>query len=65
MVKSTLSFFLYQNSRSNNRDKCFTNETFGDCLKVLLIPEEEITQLKYFLKVVNGSPVPFDFSQLI
>uniref|UniRef100_A0A1A9VU40 Uncharacterized protein n=1 Tax=Glossina austeni TaxID=7395 RepID=A0A1A9VU40_GLOAU len=47
------------------KDKCFTNETFGDCLKVLLIPEEEVTQLKYFLKVVNGSPVPFDFSQLI
>ncbi|XP_043641624.1 ion transport peptide-like isoform X1 [Drosophila teissieri] len=38
---------------------CFVHETFGDCLKVLLIDDEEISQLQHYLKVINGSPYPF------
>ncbi|KAI8039511.1 hypothetical protein M5D96_006923 [Drosophila gunungcola] len=37
---------------------CFVHETFGDCLKVLLIDDEEISQLQHYLKVINGSPYP-------
>lgn len=46
------------------RHKCFTQQTFGDCLKVLLIPDEEVSQLQYFIKVINGSPIPFEFQAL-
>lgn len=46
------------------RHKCFTHETFGNCLQVLLTPATEIEQLQYFLKVINGSPLPFDWATL-
>ncbi|XP_032289936.1 ion transport peptide isoform X1 [Drosophila virilis] len=38
---------------------CFAHQTFGECLKVLLIDDEEIVQLQHYLKVINGSPYPF------
>ncbi|XP_032585814.1 ion transport peptide isoform X2 [Drosophila mojavensis] len=38
---------------------CFAHQTFGECLKVLLIDDEEIEQLQQYLKVINGSPYPF------
>ncbi|EDV57022.2 uncharacterized protein Dere_GG22978, isoform A [Drosophila erecta] len=39
---------------------CFDSKWFGECLKVLLIPEEEISNLQHFLRVVNGSPISFN-----
>ncbi|XP_049308769.1 ion transport peptide-like isoform X1 [Bactrocera dorsalis] len=46
------------------KQNCFTHETFGECLKVLMIPEEEVSQLQYFVKVINGSPMPFAFTNM-
>ncbi|XP_075165382.1 ion transport peptide isoform X4 [Haematobia irritans] len=47
------------------KHKCFTHQTFEGCINALLIPEEEVTQLQYFIKVVNGAPLSFDFASLL
>nr|XP_017097496.2 crustacean hyperglycemic hormones 3 isoform X1 [Drosophila bipectinata] len=41
---------------------CFDSKWFGECLKVLLIPEEEVSNLQHFLRVVNGSPISFNMT---
>jgi len=46
----------------NFRKDCFDSKWFGSCLKVLLIPEEEISNLQHFLRVVNGSPISFNMA---
>ncbi|XP_073848084.1 ion transport peptide isoform X2 [Musca autumnalis] len=39
---------------------CFDSKWFGECLKVLLIPSDEVSQLQDFIKIVNGSPINFN-----
>ncbi|XP_039954112.1 ion transport peptide-like isoform X1 [Bactrocera neohumeralis] len=41
------------------KKNCFDSKWFGECLKVLLIPTEEISKLQHFIKVINGSPISF------
>ncbi|KRF80065.1 uncharacterized protein Dvir_GJ20243, isoform C [Drosophila virilis] len=41
---------------------CFDSKWFGECVKVLLTPTEEITNLQHFIKVVNGSPISFNMA---
>ncbi|XP_062129320.1 ion transport peptide-like isoform X3 [Drosophila sulfurigaster albostrigata] len=41
---------------------CFDSKWFGECVKVLLTPSEEITNLQHFIKVVNGSPISFNMA---
>lgn len=48
-----LFFFIY-------RKDCFDSKWFGECLKVLFIPAEEVSQLQDFIKIVNGSPINFN-----
>lgn len=42
------------------RKECFDSKWFGECLKVLFIPAEEVSQLQDFIKIVNGSPINFN-----
>lgn len=44
----------------NFRKDCFDSKMFGECVKVLLTPTEEISNLQHFIKVVNGSPISFN-----
>jgi len=44
------------------RKDCFDSKWFGECVKVLLTPTEEITNLQHFIKVVNGSPISFNMA---
>lgn len=55
-------WFDYDFRIFNFRKDCFDSKWFGECLKVLLIPEEEVSNLQHFLRVVNGSPISFNMT---